>query len=207
MKNTDQLANALKLLREADSECAAPEFPETRLRTAFREQQAKRRRPMLLMWGWAAGITAVAAVVVIGAFVWRPLSGPASPPTVVAVKQKAPEAPVPEKSVAVAAAVSPRPRPAAPRAPAPGQRRQADPTPVSLAAAGETSQDFFAIPYAPPLTERGEVIRVRLPRQSIRSLGIPVNAERMFERVPADLLVGDDGIPRGVRLVRASEFR
>jgi corrinoid protein of di/trimethylamine methyltransferase len=34
-------------------------------------------------------------------------------------------------------------------------------------------------------------MRVRLPRQSLRSLGIPVNEERMFERAPADILMGE----------------
>jgi hypothetical protein len=29
----------------------------------------------------------------------------------------------------------------------------------------------------------------------------------MFERVPADVLLGEDGIARGIRLVRASDTR
>jgi len=64
------------------------------------------------------------------------------------------------------------------------------------------AEEFYAIPYAPPITaqDRGEVIRVRLPRQSLRSMGFPVNPERLFERVP-------DGIPRGIRLIRTSEAR
>jgi len=73
--------------------------------------------------------------------------------------------------------------------------------------AAQRTEEFFAIPFAPPMTvqDRGEVIRVRLPRQSIRSLGIPINADRMSERIPADVLVGEDGIPRGIRLVRVGD--
>jgi hypothetical protein len=50
-------------------------------------------------------------------------------------------------------------------------------------------------------------MRVRLPRQSLRSLGIPVNEERMLEREPADILMGEDGLARGIRFVSASEQR
>ena len=61
----------------------------------------------------------------------------------------------------------------------------------------------MAIPYAPPFTriDQGQVVRVRVPRQSLRSLGLPVNEDRMFERVPADLLMGEDGVPRAIRFV------
>jgi hypothetical protein len=55
--------------------------------------------------------------------------------------------------------------------------------------------------------DRGEVVRVRLPRQSLRQFGIPVNPERLLERVPADVLVGEDGIPRGIRFIRTGESR
>jgi hypothetical protein len=38
-------------------------------------------------------------------------------------------------------------------------------------------------------------------------MGLPVNEDRMGERVPADILVGYDGIARGIRFVSASEMR
>jgi hypothetical protein len=69
--------------------------------------------------------------------------------------------------------------------------------------------EFIALPYAPPMfpEDQGQVIRVRLPRQSMRRFGFPVNEERLADRIPADILMGEDGVARGIRLVRASDMR
>jgi hypothetical protein len=32
-------------------------------------------------------------------------------------------------------------------------------------------------------------------------MGLPVNEERIFDRIPADLLMGEDGVPRAIRFV------
>ena len=202
MNNTEQLENALKLLSQADSDRGASPFLETRLRAAFREHHKARRRAFSFRWAAVAGMFACAAFVT-----WR-LAAPA-----------AVEAPKAIATVTPAPGVAPSPAPAAEAvkqaAPVLARKRTAAPVTVAKAPASrppddETGvQEFIALPYAPPLSswDRGQVVRVRLPRQSLRSFGIPVNEERMFERVPADLLMGEDGLARAIRFVSAADQR
>ena len=49
-------------------------------------------------------------------------------------------------------------------------------------------------------TADAAVLRVRLQRSSLGSLGLPVNEERAAEWIQVDLLVGNDGLPQAVRL-------
>ena len=63
--------------------------------------------------------------------------------------------------------------------------------------------DFYPLPEAdalPPL-ESALVVRVQLPLASLQLIGFPINEERAADRVEADLLLGQDGLARGVRLV------
>ncbi len=68
----------------------------------------------------------------------------------------------------------------------------------------EVTTEFFAVPYAPQFTseDRGQLVRVRLPRESMRSFGLPVNEDRVTPVVNADVLVGEDGVARAIRFVR-----
>jgi hypothetical protein len=43
---------------------------------------------------------------------------------------------------------------------------------------------------------------VRMQRGALSGLGFPVNEDSAGEWIQVDLLVGDDGLPQGVRLVR-----
>ncbi|MGH9626955.1 MAG: hypothetical protein ACRD7E_01115 [Bryobacteraceae bacterium] len=63
--------------------------------------------------------------------------------------------------------------------------------------------EFVALPFAPAFTsyDRGQIVRVQLPRSSLRTFGFPVNPERASERVKADVVLGEDGIARAIRFV------
>ncbi|MDQ3012246.1 MAG: hypothetical protein M3X11_16240 [Acidobacteriota bacterium] len=50
--------------------------------------------------------------------------------------------------------------------------------------------------------DRGHVVRVQMPRAALLTLGVPVGAEPSAELVKADVIVGDDGLARAIRLVR-----
>jgi hypothetical protein len=50
--------------------------------------------------------------------------------------------------------------------------------------------------------EYGHVIRVRLPRSTMASFGLPVNEARAGEMVSADVLLGEDGLARAVRFIQ-----
>lgn len=47
----------------------------------------------------------------------------------------------------------------------------------------------------------GRVVRVEMPRSALFSLGVDLPLENGTKAVKADLLVGSDGTPRGIRLV------
>jgi len=61
--------------------------------------------------------------------------------------------------------------------------------------------DFTLLPGALSAdTADAAILRVRLQRSSLGSLGLPVNEERAAEWIQVDLLVGNDGLPQAVRL-------
>jgi hypothetical protein len=53
-----------------------------------------------------------------------------------------------------------------------------------------------------PPFEYGTLVRVRLPRSALRLVGLPVNEDRLSERIDADVLLGQDGLARAVRFVQ-----
>jgi hypothetical protein len=77
---------------------------------------------------------------------------------------------------------------------------------IASAAAGETSDgsDFVPVPYARSIEpqESGMIVRVQLTRGSLAELGYPVAGVPGEGLIRADVLVGEDGWPRAVRLVQ-----
>jgi hypothetical protein len=45
-------------------------------------------------------------------------------------------------------------------------------------------------------------MRVELPRSALAGFGLPVNMDRVNERVKADVLVGPDGQAQAIRFVQ-----
>jgi hypothetical protein len=64
--------------------------------------------------------------------------------------------------------------------------------------------DFVPVPYTDEIDpeDPGMVVRVQLMRSSLAELGYPVAEMPDEEMIRADVLVGEDGWPRGVKLVR-----
>ncbi len=86
----------------------------------------------------------------------------------------------------------------------------AEATPDSVEFSGDaaelSSDDFIAVPYTPPLAQ-GELVRVvheDLVPEALASLGIDVDPASSGN-VSADVVVGEDGIPRAVRLTDGSQ--
>ena len=67
----------------------------------------------------------------------------------------------------------------------------------------EYATAFVPLPYADDLTpmDGGAVVRVMLSRSALTSLGLPEAEMGGAERIPADLVVSDDGTPQAIRLV------
>lgn len=68
----------------------------------------------------------------------------------------------------------------------------------------EIATEFLPLTYDSNLSQLDDVqvVRVELPRSALQSFGLPVNAERVGERVKADVLLGHDGVARAIRFVR-----
>jgi hypothetical protein len=77
---------------------------------------------------------------------------------------------------------------------------------ASSDASALSSDDFVAVPYAPPLAQ-GEIVRVvhtDLYPEALASLGIGLDPSSAGD-TPADVVVGEDGIPRAVRITEAAQ--
>lgn len=64
--------------------------------------------------------------------------------------------------------------------------------------------DFVPLPYGESFSadDSGVVVRVSMTRDALESLGYPINEGGGEDVVQADLIVGEDGWPRAVRLVQ-----
>jgi hypothetical protein len=61
--------------------------------------------------------------------------------------------------------------------------------------------DFTLLPGSlPQETEDSTIVRVGMQRGALSALGLPVNEERVSDWIQVDLLVGQDGLPKAVRL-------
>ena len=62
--------------------------------------------------------------------------------------------------------------------------------------------DFFPLMNPAPSFERGQMLRVQLPAAAMQTVGLPVREEHLADLVQADVLVGEEGMPRAIRFVR-----
>jgi hypothetical protein len=73
------------------------------------------------------------------------------------------------------------------------------------------SQDataFVSLPYAadPATLEGGTVVRVELSRSALASMGMPVADASATDRIPADIMLSEDGAPQAIRLVSSANL-
>ncbi|HYI97787.1 MAG TPA: hypothetical protein VEX68_29875 [Bryobacteraceae bacterium] len=191
---TETIQNALRRLRDDAAVRVAPESIEAKLLASYRAHHSSRRRRRI----WVPAAIAASLLIAAGSLSQPERSRPEmvlttapqpiiaqTPPAVDHVDLRSNHH-VPAKAEAPAAIAKPQPRVRRPPAQRPPQQ----------------VQEFIEIPYTPALADydSGRVVRVNMPGASVRSLGLPV----MFDRVEADLFVGDDGVARAIRLVSSS---
>lgn len=78
---------------------------------------------------------------------------------------------------------------------------------LSNDASALSSDDFIAVPYTPPLAP-GEMVRVvhaDLYPEQLASMGVDVDPSWAGE-LPADVVMGEDGLPRAVRINDNGQF-
>ncbi|MGH9731486.1 MAG: hypothetical protein ACRD4A_07275 [Candidatus Acidiferrales bacterium] len=179
------LANALETVAQDSAALGAPAHLEPALVSAFREhrrslerKQHRQRRTRLRWLEWSALAAAAAVLLAIGAWNFsRPrVNGTDKNPNVVV------QSPV--------------------NFSASDEAQQA--ALVETATADDSSSDFIPLPYGESLSadDSGLVVRVSMTRSALGSLGYPVDEVHAGDVVQADLLVGEDGLPRAVRLVQ-----
>jgi hypothetical protein len=68
----------------------------------------------------------------------------------------------------------------------------------------DADASFYPLPEAEalPAVETAMVVRVQLPVSSLQLMGVPMDDDRADAAVEAELLLGQDGLARGVRLVQ-----
>jgi hypothetical protein len=71
-----------------------------------------------------------------------------------------------------------------------------------------SATDFVALPYADDAMagDGGAIVRVVLSRPALASLGLPVTDLGATDRIPADIIVSEDGAPQAIRLVSQSNL-
>jgi hypothetical protein len=181
MNPEDNVVKALQALAESDREHQAPPEMEARLRLAFRRNRAAKRRRQI--FGWA--IAAAAVIAIFTTFAPRPQSG-----RIPVEKPAGPVASIPELEPAAPARTN---VPAHPRARA------------RNAVQREIVTDFFPLMDVPPPIGRGALVRVDLPAEAMRTVGLPVREDRLAERVQADVLLSEDGMATAIRFVKISQ--
>lgn len=176
----DRVLQALKALAESDREKEAPPEVEARLLREFNKHRSGRRLRWVVPAAFAAGVA-------IAVWAWPTPHSPQPPivsvPQVIEAAQPAP-APVSVASAPVVRKVS-RKLPAVPRS---------EPR--------EVVTEFFPLMNPAPPFERGQMLRVQLPASAMQSVGLPVREEHWADPVQADVLVGEEGMPRAIRFVR-----
>jgi hypothetical protein len=78
---------------------------------------------------------------------------------------------------------------------------------ASADASALSNDDFIAVPYTPPLAP-GEMVRVvhtDLYPEALASMGVEVDPSWAGD-LPADVVVGEDGLPRAVRITENAQF-
>jgi hypothetical protein len=181
-----------KLLHAVSAEgrgMAAPERLETQLLGAFRREHVSRRDlrdHRRLGWRMAFAWVGAGAIVALLSFVLLHRAPDHRPSPVVRSSAAAP-AVVASSPSRIATVVNP------PVRSAPVQVQQA-----------ELASDFVPVPYSGGIApgDTAVIVRVQVPRTALAELGYPVDETQGSGVVQADLLVGEDGWPRAVRIVR-----
>lgn len=80
-------------------------------------------------------------------------------------------------------------------------------TPASSQAGRAPLDGFIPLPAAAglPAFESGQIVRIHVPVASLPAYGVEIIPDAPAAAVQADVLVGQDGLPRAIRLVDADE--
>jgi hypothetical protein len=208
------LSARLGAVAAAEAQIKAPEHIRQSLRAAFDAGFAPASAPApvfrasknQLWWGWAA--TAAALLLAVTGVLWRGVKssgwdlnadqapGASATPTP-RPAEKQPEIKRQEN-------VEPLARNDLASAPAPNRRfipRQREIIPAIEF--DDDGAEFFPLTLVAQTEVEGaqQIVRVEVPRSMLLIWGLPVNAERAGETVQADVVIGEYGVARAIRIL------
>jgi hypothetical protein len=198
-KRSDELEEVLKELRAEHREITAPDALEARLLAAMRAAKPVEavQTPAVSIWNWrwfSGWGWAMATMVLLGVglVVWgvsRDTRGPVQQAGVKTNSNIAPEQP---QEVAT---IDTRP--------AEHDPVQETVRPTERRRRGEVTA-FMEVPGSEglPAPMESSIVRVKMAKGDLRQYGIDVPPAATNELIHADLYVGEDGLPRAIRLVR-----
>jgi hypothetical protein len=159
-------------------------------------EEAPRGLAGIALWQW----TAAAAIVVLAAAIT--FSVPSTRPGAIGGAPTQPASPPrpPGEASGEPPRVTPPP-PVRPAQPGPGKRGTRSVASTSTTAV-PIFDDFVALPgaFALPEFESGRIVRVEVPLTVLPAFGIDLVPDAAPTAVQADFLIGQDGVPRAIRL-------
>jgi hypothetical protein len=184
MTDVESLDFSLRALAGRATDWQAPSRVGTALMAEYRRERAAayRRR---MRWQIAALATAAAFLLVLGfSLRHRAPAGNIAPTTDTSASS-------PSRSIAAPEVLA--------------DLQQGQPVEIDLNDS-EYAADFVPLPYAddPTAADGGAVVRVVLSRSALASLGLPVANLGAKDRIPADIVLSEDGSPQAIRLVSES---
>ena len=189
LAEAEHLAGLLKSAAADTRLIGAPRRLEAELLESFRRETAARgtaRSHFPLDWRGTLGWAAAAATLAFVVFLLLPRAPDRRPSPVVRT---------PEQTPVIAKAVER----ATPQVQSPLQRPVAKPAPRT-----ELASEFVPVPFSGSLApgDSAMIVRVQVPRAALAELGYPVDETQGSGMVQADLIVGEDGWPHAIRIVR-----
>lgn len=184
----NRVLQGLEALAENDRHKGVPPIVELHLLQAFRTRRQKRAFP-----SWAAVCAiAAAAILTVVTVQHRPRHTPdrmvhAASAALATASSTTRAATIETPKVAVRPIMPKRP-------PKPKRVEEQNPT--------EIVTDFFPLMDPAPPFDRGEILRVQVPATAMRAVGLPVGEDHLADQVQADVLVGEEGLPRAIRFVK-----
>jgi len=204
MTSKNDLDSLIKDLRQQHRSTQAPAALETLLRAAAERKPAPTRLVSLRPF-WAWGLTAATlALVLVGLAEWATHRGMRHGPSYAPLQAAHQPASAPQPALKAATSVPP-----ASLGPTSVLTAQHAHKHRPRAAASTDSQsawqpEFVALPASeglPPATAVS-LVRMRIQQASLQQYGLEVPAESTSRTLLAEFMVGEDGLPRAVRILQ-----
>jgi hypothetical protein len=199
--NRGQILELLKDLAERDCTLEAPAGIEDRLLYEFRRLHRMRAVRNAVLWCCAAAAAFTAGFLPVRLY-YR--VAPAPPPQ----QGLAPHGPA--EAIPRTEQIPPAARIQSKDFAPPRMQTRAKPSPalpdhearrMRPEALQELATDFFPLAVSAAPVAAAELLRVQLPAAAMQTVGLPVPEERLADPVDAEVLVGEDGLPRAIRFI------